>query len=41
MNQKPQKKSEKQVAPIGYRYSCKPDGSNTGLSHYILMDGKK
>ena len=28
-------------APIGYRYACKPDGTNTGLSHYILLDPKK
>lgn len=29
------------AAPIGYRYACKPDGTNTGLSHYILLDPKK
>lgn len=35
-----QKKSVKKVKPIAYRYSCNPDGSSTGLSHYILMDKK-
>lgn len=25
---------------IGYRYSCGLNGSNTGLSHYILLDRK-
>ncbi len=37
------KTQEKQakLAPIGYRYACKPDGNNTGLSHYILLDAKK
>jgi len=38
--QKQQKKSAKKVNPIAYRYSCNPDGSSTGLSHYILMDKK-
>ncbi|AEB09083.1 modified peptide precursor CbpA [Desulfobacca acetoxidans] len=33
--------SSKKLAPIGYRYSCKSDGTNTGLSHYILLDNKK
>jgi len=37
---KAQKKSVKKTAPIAYRYSCNPDGSSTGLSHYILMDKK-
>jgi modified peptide precursor CbpA len=26
--------------PIGFRYSCALNGSNTGLSHYILLDKK-
>jgi modified peptide precursor CbpA len=25
---------------MGYRYSCGLNGSNTGLSHYILLDKK-
>jgi modified peptide precursor CbpA len=25
---------------IGFRYSCGLNGSNTGLSHYILLDKK-
>ena len=40
MNQKQQKKPAKKAASIAYRYSCNPDGSSTGLSHYILMDKK-
>jgi modified peptide precursor CbpA len=40
MNQKQQKKPAKKAAPIAYRYSCNPDGSSTGLSHYILIDKK-
>ncbi len=27
-------------AAIGFRYACQPNGNNTGLSHYILMDKK-
>ena len=38
---KAQKKPVKKAAPIAYRYSCNPDGSSTGLSHYILMDKKE
>jgi modified peptide precursor CbpA len=37
------KESEKTVReskPIGFRYSCGLNGSNTGLSHYILLDKK-
>jgi len=37
---KQQKKPAQKTAPIAYRYSCNPDGSSTGLSHYILMDKK-
>ncbi len=32
--------SSKTVKPIGFRYSCGLNGSNTGLSHYILLDKK-
>jgi modified peptide precursor CbpA len=39
-HQKQQRKLAKKVTPIAYRYSCNPDGSSTGLSHYILMDKK-
>jgi modified peptide precursor CbpA len=39
-SQKQQKKLSKKLNPIAYRYSCNPDGSSTGLSHYILMDKK-
>jgi modified peptide precursor CbpA len=31
----------KEPKPIGFRYSCGLNGSNTGLSHYILLDKKK
>jgi modified peptide precursor CbpA len=34
------KNSGKDVKPIGFRYSCGLNGSNTGLSHYILLDKK-
>lgn len=37
---KAQKQSVKKATTIAYRYSCNPDGSSTGLSHYILMDKK-
>jgi len=30
----------KEPKPIGFRYSCGLNGSNTGLSHYILLDKK-
>ncbi len=30
----------KTAKPIGFRYSCSLNGSNTGLSHYILLDKK-
>ncbi len=33
-------KIQKPVKPIGFRYSCNLNGSNTGLSHYILLDKK-
>lgn len=33
-------KTRKPVKPIGFRYSCNLNGSNTGLSHYILLDKK-
>lgn len=33
-------KTAKTVKPIGFRYSCGLNGSNTGLSHYILLDKK-
>jgi modified peptide precursor CbpA len=33
-------KSVKDAKPIGFRYSCGLNGSNTGLSHYILLDNK-
>ncbi len=33
-------KTQKPVKPIGFRYSCNLNGSNTGLSHYILLDKK-
>lgn len=32
--------TKKPVKPIGFRYSCSLNGSNTGLSHYILLDKK-
>ncbi len=34
------KKTQKPAKPIGFRYSCNLNGSNTGLSHYILLDKK-
>ncbi len=34
------KNSVKEAKPIGFRYSCDLNGSNTGLSHYILLDKK-
>ena len=34
------KKPFKAAKPIGFRYSCGLNGSNTGLSHYILLDKK-
>jgi modified peptide precursor CbpA len=34
------KNTVKAPQPIGFRYSCGLDGSNTGLSHYILLDKK-
>jgi modified peptide precursor CbpA len=34
------KNSVKDAKPIGFRYSCGLNGSNTGLSHYILLDKK-
>lgn len=33
-------KTRKPAKPIGFRYSCSLNGSNTGLSHYILLDKK-
>jgi|GEM_PF-2541701 len=33
-------KQQKPLKPIGFRYSCNLNGSNTGLSHYILLDKK-
>ena len=33
-------KTAKTAKPIGFRYSCGLNGSNTGLSHYILLDKK-
>jgi len=33
-------KNQKPAQPIGFRYSCNLNGSNTGLSHYILLDKK-
>jgi modified peptide precursor CbpA len=41
INTQQQEKSPLQAAkPIGFRYSCSLNGSNTGLSHYILLDKK-
>jgi modified peptide precursor CbpA len=37
---KPAKTTVKTVKLIGFRYSCGLNGSNTGLSHYILLDKK-
>jgi modified peptide precursor CbpA len=37
---KTEKNTPKVAKPIGYRYSCGLNGSNTGLSHYILLDKK-
>lgn len=34
------KSAVKEAKPIGFRYSCGLNGSNTGLSHYILLDKK-
>ena len=34
------KDAVKEAKPIGFRYSCDLNGSNTGLSHYILLDKK-
>lgn len=34
------KQAQKTGKVIGYRYSCGLNGSNTGLSHYILLDRK-
>lgn len=34
------KNPDKTAKPIGFRYSCGLNGSNTGLSHYILLDKK-
>jgi modified peptide precursor CbpA len=34
------KNTVKDAKPIGFRYSCGLNGSNTGLSHYILLDKK-
>ena len=34
------KTTAKTAKPIGFRYSCGLNGSNTGLSHYILLDKK-
>lgn len=34
------KKPGKAAKLIGFRYSCGLNGSNTGLSHYILLDKK-
>lgn len=34
------KNPAKTAKPIGFRYSCGLNGSNTGLSHYILLDKK-
>jgi modified peptide precursor CbpA len=34
------KNSGKESKVIGFRYSCGLNGSNTGLSHYILLDKK-
>lgn len=34
------KNTTKTVKPIGFRYSCGLNGSNTGLSHYNLLDKK-
>jgi modified peptide precursor CbpA len=33
-------KTAEAAKPIGFRYSCGLNGSNTGLSHYILLDKK-
>ena len=41
INTQQKEKSPLQAAkPIGFRYSCGLNGSNTGLSHYILLDKK-
>jgi modified peptide precursor CbpA len=37
---KTEKNTTKAAKPMGYRYSCGLNGSNTGLSHYILLDKK-
>jgi modified peptide precursor CbpA len=37
---KKEKSSLQAAKPIGFRYSCGLNGSNTGLSHYILLDKK-
>ncbi len=36
----PCKTSGKALKPVGFRFSCGLNGSNTGLSHYILLDKK-
>ncbi len=30
--------TQKPRKPIAFRFSCHLNGSNTGLSHYILLD---
>jgi modified peptide precursor CbpA len=41
LNHQPaEKNTVKAAKPIGFRYSCGLNGSNTGLSHYILLDKK-
>jgi modified peptide precursor CbpA len=41
INPNPAEKNTVKVSkPIGFRYSCGLNGSNTGLSHYILLDKK-
>jgi modified peptide precursor CbpA len=37
-NKQPQ--TPQRPAAMGFRYACQPNGNNTGLSHYILMDKK-
>jgi len=27
--------------PISIRYTCKPNGNQVGLSHYLMADAKK